>query len=166
MTAHSWSLLVRPVGGHDARISYSTISALEIGGPGAQRTGGGFYGGGFGLTGAAEGMLVASALNMLTTRTHVTTVICLQTADAELFVRHTKLTPDALRIRLSSVFVRLRAATDWQATPRPVAGADNEDIISKLDKLSGLLDRGLIDRAEFDRLKAQMLEGGVQVNKP
>lgn len=49
-----------------AEIPYDDVVALEIGGPGAKRTGGGFVGGGFGLEGAAEGMLIASALNLLT----------------------------------------------------------------------------------------------------
>jgi hypothetical protein len=78
-----------------AEVPYKDVVALEIGGFGARQTGSGFVGGGFGLEGAAEGMLIASALNLLTTRTKVTTVICLQTPSAELFLQHTTETPDA-----------------------------------------------------------------------
>jgi hypothetical protein len=159
-------LLVRSVGGREQRIAYDAISALEIGGPGVQRSGGGFYGGGFGLSDAVEGMLVASALNMLTTRTKVTTVICVQTADAELFVRHTTLTPDGLRIHLSAVFVTLRGRPhQTSGLPQQAAEPQADDVISKLATLSGLLDRGLIDRTEFDRLKGQTL-GESSAGKP
>jgi hypothetical protein len=61
------------------------VTAVEICGPGARRTGGGFIGGGFDLQGAAEAMLIAAALNMLTTRTTINTVICLQTTGRSSF---------------------------------------------------------------------------------
>jgi hypothetical protein len=134
----------------EARLSDPTDGALAVIGACHMLGGSG--------SGAAEGMLVASALNMLTTRTKVTTVICVQAAGAELFVRHTNLTPDALRIHLSPVFVALRRSTDQPPSrAQPVAEVQADDVISKLATLSGLLDRGLIDRTEFDRLKAQAL---------
>lgn len=45
-------------GPREAVMPYSELTVLEMSG-GARTTGGGFMGGGFGLAGAAEGMLVA-----------------------------------------------------------------------------------------------------------
>src|SRR5436309_10673727 len=80
------SLCLKGFGAEELRIRYDDVTAIEIGGRGARRTGGGFRGGGFGLEGAAEGMLIASALNMLTTRNTMDTVICVQTLHQELFL--------------------------------------------------------------------------------
>jgi hypothetical protein len=57
------------------RIPYSAIDDLEFSGPGKVTTGGGFIGGGFGLSGAAKGMIAASVLNALTTKTKIHTMI-------------------------------------------------------------------------------------------
>ena len=137
-----------------AEVPYEDVVALEIGGPGAKQTGGGFVGGGFGLEGAAEGMLIASALNLLTTRTKVTTVICLQTPSAELFLQHTTETPDALRIRLSQVFNILRQRVPAANDSKP---SGDEHVVDRLAKLADMLDRGLLNREEFDRLKSELL---------
>jgi hypothetical protein len=54
---------------------YEDALALEFSGPGRVTTGGRFFGGGFGVAGAAEGMIVASVLNALTSETDIKTVI-------------------------------------------------------------------------------------------
>lgn len=138
-------------------MKYEQIVAFEIGGPGARRAGGGFVGGGFGLEGAAEGMLIASALNLLTTRTSIDTVVCIQTSDAELFLHHGETTPDALRMRLSPVFTILRqceVARSRAAFP----DAPTTHAVDRLAKLAEMLDRGLITDEEFARMKADLLE--------
>jgi hypothetical protein len=140
-------------------VPYSEIIALEIGGPGARRSGGGFFGGGFGLAGAAEGILIASALNLLTTRTTVDTVICLQTATAELFLHDQNETPEGLRMRLSPVFNILRehASEQHGATRRREPTASEDDVADRLTKLSDMLHEGLLSRDEFDDLKRELL---------
>lgn len=136
-----------------AQVPYADIMAIEIGGPGAQRHGGGFFGGGFGVAGAAEGMLVASALNLLTTHTTINTVLCLKTKSAELFLHISSQTPDALRMFLSPVFTILRRQQLAQAAGQDVG----EDRVDRLAKLAGLLEKDLITREEFDRLKADLM---------
>ena len=136
-------------------VLYADVEEIEIGGPGARTTGGGFMGGGFGIQGAAEGMLIASALNMLTTKTKVDTLVCLRTSSAELFMHHTTETPDALRIRLSQVFNILRARA--ASTRRGVAGSASENVVEQLARLGDMLDRGLLSREEFEQLKADLL---------
>jgi len=59
-------------------VPYSEVEDVEIGGPGLVKTGGGFIGGGFDVTGALEGMAIASVLNAPTRRTSVKTVLRIQ----------------------------------------------------------------------------------------
>jgi hypothetical protein len=141
-----------------AVVPYADVTAIEIGGPGRTQTGGGFIGGGFGVEGAAEGMLVAAALNMLTTRTKIDTVICVQTRSAELFFHHGGMTPDALRMVLSPVFTRLR-----QQSAAPTA-ADAEDpngqhvdVVDRLAKLADLHASGALSNEEFSAAKTKLL---------
>jgi hypothetical protein len=137
-----------------AEVPYAEIAALEIGGPGAQRRGGGFIGGGFGAAGAAEGMLIGAALNMLTTRTTISTVVCLKTTSAELFLHTSGETPDVLRMRLSPVFTILRQLEAGHNAAQADGGGDAVD---RLAKLAELLEKDLITREEFDRLKGNLL---------
>lgn len=141
-------------------IPYEEITALEIGGPGETRQGGGFIGGGSGLAGAAEGMLISAALNMLTTRTRINTVICLQTPSAELFLHNSTEPPNAMRMRLSPVFSKLRqqhAASASASASAPAAQPSEESVVDRLAKLADLLDRGLLSMEEFAKLKADLL---------
>lgn len=148
-------LMLRKKGREDICVSYRDIVAIEIGGPGAQHSGGGFIGGGFGLAGAASGMLIGAALNMLTTHTTVDTVICLQTDSAEIFLHTKESTPDDLRMRLSAVFGVLRGQ---EAAREPTAPAPRTpDAIDQLTKLADLLEKGLISQEEFAKLKGSLL---------
>lgn len=89
-------------------VSWERVVSLEVSGPGAVTTGGGYMGGGIGLEGAAVGMLMAGALNAATTRTSVDTRVYLATGDGEAFFRYSLAGPDELRIKLSPAFVKLR----------------------------------------------------------
>jgi hypothetical protein len=153
-------LLLHSALGGRCSIDYAAISALEVGGPGATRSGGGFFGGGLGAQGAAEGMLVAAALNLLTTRSRIDTVICLQTDAAELFLHHGETPPDALRMQLSPVFTKLRQLASARSADSDLSAGQASDrhVIDRLDKLAGLLERGLITDDEFARLKSDLLD--------
>jgi hypothetical protein len=146
--------------GKSATVAYEDITAIEIGGPGKTQSGGGFFGGGFGLQGAAEGMLVATALNMLTTRSKIDTVICLQTKTAELFLHSGDTAPDALRMRLSPVFTRLRQQ-HVASTSSEGAASDGpqRNIAERLAQLADLHARGALNDDEFSAAKAKLLEG-------
>jgi hypothetical protein len=97
-------------------VHYSQVEDLEIGGPGLVKTGGRFIGGGFGVTGAVEGMAIAAVLNALTTRTSVQTIVRIQGSNCELFLLHTSLTPEQLRIALSRPLAVIRSARATRAT--------------------------------------------------
>ena len=126
--------------------------AVDVAGAGQVRKGMRWFGGGFGLAGAAEGALIAAALTSLTSRTEIDTVIRLQMPAAELFLHYDKLAPQDLRMRWSPVFTRLRSAV------APTTGtAPAGDIVEQLHKAASLLERGLLTDEEFTRLKADLL---------
>lgn len=128
---------------------------VEIEGAGEIRQGGGFIGGGFGLEGAAVGMVAATALNALTTTTSVDTVLHLQTRTVKLYLFYGLETPEVLRRTMSPVFLRLRQA-EAAGAPSQDAGREGH-VVDRVHKLADLLDRGLIDEDEFARLKADLM---------
>ena len=154
------ALLDRRDGRVHIRVSYASIQVLDVGGSGAQQSGGGFIGGGFGLEGAVTGMLVGTALNLLTTRTKIDTVICLRTDAAEVHFHTSKHTPSAVQMGLSKVFEALRQleaarshAVSIGETPAPTASVANE--IAKLGELRA---RGLLSDEEFEAAKRKVLD--------
>jgi putative oligomerization/nucleic acid binding protein len=140
-------------------VHYSQVEDVEIGGPGLVKTGGRFVGGGFGGTGAVEGMAIAAVLNALTTRTSVKTIVRIQGSSCELFLLHTSLTPEQLRIAMSRPLAVIRSARATQAN----GGTQNEPPVAalspvqELTKLADMLEKGLLTREEFDLMKARLL---------
>ncbi len=142
-----------------AEVPYSEVEDVEIGGPGLVKTGGGFVGGGFGARGAIEGMAIAAVLNGLTTRTSIKTVVRIQGIACELFLLHTKATPEQLRIELSRPLGAIRSA--W-ATSVPGMSQHHDapppaSPVEELTKLAAMLENGLLTREEFDLMKAKLL---------
>ena len=129
--------------------------SVDVEGAGAFRKGGGFIGGGFGLVGAAAGMLAAGVLNSMTTTTGIDTVVHLQTLTVELYLYYGSAVPVALRRTLAPVFLKLRQATPSEPVNDEALAADH--VVDRLHKLGDLLDRGLIDEAEFAKLKADLM---------
>ncbi|MDQ2874356.1 MAG: SHOCT domain-containing protein [Actinomycetota bacterium] len=135
-------------------IPYADAEVVDIGGPGLVKSGGGFAGGGFGAVGALEGMAIAGVLNALTPRTTTTTVIRIQARASELFLLHTKQTPQQLRMRLSRPLGAIRAVRAAGVQQQPAGAASP---VQELAKLASMLESGLLTRAEFDALKARLL---------
>jgi hypothetical protein len=136
-------------------VPYSDVEVIEIGGPGRTTRGGGFYGGGFGLGGAAEGMMIAAALNLLSTRKRTDTVVCLRTHAAELFLHHRRQPPDQLRMALSEVFTILRALQETNG--RQLTSIRDDRVLDGLTKLGDLLEQGVITPEEFATLKGRLI---------
>ena len=143
-----------------AEMPYSEVEDVEIGGPGLVKTGGGFVGGGFGMTGAIEGMAIAAVLNALTTRTSITTVVRIQGTACELFLLHTRLAPELLRIHMSRPLGAIRSARATGAMggiERGATAAMSASPVEDLAKLADMLEKGLLTREEFDLMKAKLL---------
>jgi Short C-terminal domain len=142
-----------------ADVPYHQVEDVEIGGPGLVKTGGRFVGGGFGVGGAIEGMAIATVLNALTTRTSIKTVVRIQGTGCELFLLHTRLTPEQLRIAMSRPLGAIRAARATQTAGRvqPEPSAASSAPVEELTKLADMLEKGLLTREEFDLMKAKLL---------
>jgi hypothetical protein len=134
-------------------IPYERITDIEIAG-GAVTRRGGFIGGGFGLEGAAEGMLVASLLNSLTTKTAVDTGLAIASVDGELLLNHNKIPRDDLRRRLSVMFTRFNAARH-QGRDQPGSATDP---MSQLERLAALHERGILTAEEFEAARAAQVK--------
>jgi hypothetical protein len=140
----SEALIVRSLKGDTEEvIPYLEIVDITIAGPGSVTTGGGFIGGGFGAQGAVEGMLIASVLNGLTTKTKVHTFLSLITHLGELHVHYGGMEPNALRIALAGVFALLR-----KLDPVWVKG--------RCDRLEALREQNLISDEECESLRLRM----------
>jgi hypothetical protein len=90
------------------RCPYTEAIALEFSGPGRVTRGGGFIGGGFGITGAAEGMAIASVLNSITTKTEIRSLIRWKARTMEAFFFTDTATPGDLGIQFSSVLIQIK----------------------------------------------------------
>jgi hypothetical protein len=139
-------------------LPYAGIEAVDIGGPGLVSSGGQFQGAAFAAIVALEGLAVAAVLNLLTTKTAIKTVIRVQAATAELFLLYTRQTPQDLRIYLSRPLAEIRAAQAAAAGRGAASGpASGAAQVENLARLAALLEAGLLTRAEFDTLKANLL---------
>jgi hypothetical protein len=133
---------------------YADLIEVEIGGPGTQQSGGGFIGGGFGVTGAVEGMIAASVLNALTTRTHTNSIIGLTALDSALILHTSALTPDGLRVALSPVIARVAAAKHLASRPPLSSGPTHRE---RLDQLTDLKDAGAISEEEYTATRQRII---------
>ena len=140
---HSVLVIQTRNSGRVEQISYPEVASIAITGPGRVTTGGGVIGGGFGITGALEGMALAAILNTLTTRTQIHTILEIITHRGELFVHYGDIEPSALRIALSPVFARLRELDPAWLTDR-------------LNRLTSLRDRNILSAEQCERLTHQL----------
>ena len=134
--------------------AYVELIDVDIAGPGVERTGGGFIGGGFGAKSALEGMVIASALNQLTTRTRTNTVIGLTAIDSTMILHTAALAPDALRVHLSPVIGRIAAAKHaGGSNPMPRNGS----VLQRLKELEELHEAGALTAEEHRSARARIV---------
>ena len=131
--------------GAKATIHYLEVVDIQIAGPGKVSSGGGFIGGGFGVTGAIEGMAVAAILNGLTSKSKVYTFLTMLTHVGELHFHYEGMEPSALRIALAKVFTTLRRQdTHW--------------IHTRLELLESNHKLGNLAADDFEVMKKRLLE--------
>lgn len=138
-------------------VPIAALTLIDFGGPGAWQRGGRMIGGGFGVLGAAEGMLIASAINRLTVRKGVLTVIRLEAGAAmSTWWQHTVHPPEQLRIDLSWLVSDVNNRERGQIEPS--AGSDAVGgLAAQLTQLAALHDRGILSDEEFAAAKARVL---------
>jgi hypothetical protein len=89
------------------QLGYADITSLQIGGRGDVTTSGGWSGGGFGAKGIAEGVVVASVLNALTTSHSIETIFHIHWHTGSLTLLNTKFLPQQWGSMLSPVIRRI-----------------------------------------------------------
>src|ERR1700686_3467796 len=140
--------------GQQAFVPYEQVQALQVTGS-TKSSGGGVIGGGFGVEGAVEGMLAASGINALTTRTSVYSVLRIAARTAQyVFVSHT-VDSNALNMLLTPGKPRVRMAQAQHASAPPPHAPSS--IADELTKLARLRDEGVLSDAEFSAAKSRVL---------
>jgi hypothetical protein len=138
---------------------YTKVTSLEVGGPGAIRRNAGMWGFGIG------GIAAATAINRLTTKTTINTLVHLTTHTTEyVFLSH-KYGVQPLQTSLTPVFTRMRLASSAaspplsppSATPGAPALSGTASIADELAKLAQLRDSGVLSDEEFQSAKARLL---------
>lgn len=132
-------------------------------------TGGGFIGGGFGLTGAAEGILMAKVLNRATTKHTVLTGVHVRLRDGTAVqllapyplaqVQH-RFSPFLMSQQVEESKKRMELAqrnAELAAVPPPVQAPAPVDVVSQLERLAVLRRSGALTDEEFAQLKSKLL---------
>jgi hypothetical protein len=135
-----------------ATIPYEEMTGLEIA-DGTRRQHGRFIGGGFGLQGAAEGILIASLLNSMSEKVTINTGLAIGSIRGELLLNHSRIAASDLRRDLSMLFTRFNAARH-RALGAPLA----DDATTQLERLADLRDKGLLTPEEFEAARARAVK--------
>ena len=157
------------------RVPFTSVRILNFSGRGAVTTtmtkGGGFFGGGIGgLSSMGEGMLMAQALNALTTKTVSTTtietIVTLQWDSGGVVLLNQQFVPSELNDQFRHVFERLavvdRTASDTQSTLQADVTTSALDVgafelTGQLEKLAELHFSGVLTDEEFAMAKTKLL---------
>jgi hypothetical protein len=106
-----------------AVFGWDQLVGFSVGGPGTFETGGGWIGGGFGIAGAIEGVLVSSVLNALTTKTHVLTEFVFIFENAEMNFATDRITPNELDMYLSPLRGLIRQGSKGSSAKKTSGGS-------------------------------------------
>lgn len=157
--------------GRDAvehRLDYRDLERIKVAGRGevVSQSGGGWMGGGFGLSGAIQGALTASVLNALTsvtTRT-VETVIEIVWNGGRVTLLNGAFPPDKWATLLKPVVARVNPGrqSDPSASATPVTSAPRAHdaagtLADRLQQLLTLMDAGLISEEEYQAQRQRIL---------
>lgn len=131
-------------------IPFSQLVNIEVTGPGTETSNAGIIGGGFGLEGAAKGILAATVINALTTSSKTNTFLRLATSSAEIMLHITTLDPTELRLLLSTAFVKMEANKQI----KPIQSDRSDTLLSnEIEKLHQMFSDGILTEEEFTSAK-------------
>lgn len=132
-----------------AAFDRSSIRNVEVTGGKDYRTGGGFFGGGFGLEGAVTGMAISTVLNALTTRHRTEPAIAeIVTSWGHVVVANS----DLGVLKLKGMLVAL--TPEAQASPNVAQPTDD---VALLERLAALHRDGVLTDEEFASKKQEIL---------
>ena len=143
-------------------IPYETMVSLQFTGRGqiTTTTGGGWVGGGYGLTGAFHGAAMARAMNMMTTKTITTneTIVLFEWRGGQITLLNTTFLPMQMATFLQPVVARISAFAQQVPAPVEVATSPNaSDFTQQLTSLTELHASGALTDEEFTAAKARLL---------
>jgi LSD1 subclass zinc finger protein len=147
-------LHLTPISTGKAPIIWPLASVLELrfDGPGLRTQGRQFWGGGFGLVGAAEGILAAELMSRLTTTTTVNAQVHIELDSAGAILHTSQRTPAQLRTQFAGPLARIGARRQQPAAPEHLSYAD------QLEHLEALHRSGALTSDEYARAKAKVLD--------
>ena len=93
----------------DIPLPFVSLRAIDITGPGTVTQNAGVVGGGFGVQGALKGILVASVLNSITSKSSTNTFVRIGSRGSEVHLHVTTLEPRQVRLLLSPAFVAIES---------------------------------------------------------
>lgn len=134
----------------------SDVITLTFDGPGRVTTGRRFWGGGFGLVGAAEGILAAELLNKLTSKTTVNSFITAEINGHGVILHTGRLTPQQLRFTFAGAVHRVNAPMRSGVASDPQESESG--IAEQLVRLHSLHRDGALTAEEYQRAKWKILE--------
>ena len=137
--------------------TFEGLNGIQITGEGLYQTGGGWIGGGFGISGALQGAAFASVMNALTTRTHNDCYFRFVYPGTDATFQVLSHTPRDLEIALSGI-------RNWLETRNPVSASSSQVIsntsrVEQLEKLHQLFEKGILSEAEYKAEKKRILDG-------
>lgn len=138
----------------EVNVSFSELSNIEVTGPGTESSNVGLMGGGFGMEGAVKGILVATVINALTTRSKTNSFLRLATRSAEAILHVTVLEPTELRLLLSPAFVKIEEM-NHPITTR--TGRSDSPLSDEIEKLHRMFSDGILTEDEFVLAKKGLL---------
>jgi len=136
-------------------IPYSDVLNIEMQG-GMYQKGGGFIGGGFGLAGFAIGAATSMALNKISSRTKIETVIRISTSQGEVNLFTDQATPEQLDLEFAEPRRRIKLVQFTGVRPE-IEPKHAINIADELAKLADLRDKGVLTEPEFDQQKKKLL---------
>lgn len=136
--------------------SFDELVGIQITGEGLYQTGGGWIGGGFGISGALKGAAFASIMNSLTTRTHNDCYFRFVYPGTDATFQVLSHTPMNLEISLSGL--RNWLETKFKDKSFEV-GESKISRVDQLEKLHQLFERGVLNEDEYQTEKKRILEG-------
>lgn len=138
----------------EIKILFSELVGAEVTGPGTKSSNVGLIGGGFGVEGAVKGILAATVINALTTRSKTNTFLRLATNSTEVMLHISALEPTELRLVLSPAFVQMEANKQIGATH---SGRNDVMLSDEIEKLHRMFRDGILTEGEFILAKKGLL---------
>jgi len=135
--------------------SYEGLKGLQASGEGVFQTGGGWIGGGFGISGALRGVAFASVMNALTTRTHIDCLVRFVYPGVDASFKILSHTPEDLQIALSGVRNWLETSSKKSSSKKakPTKALSS---VEELERYWALFEKGAISKAEYEKAKKKL----------